>query len=142
MSRDEDGSTYGAALVAVGLVGAGLALGAFVLYGGKTAGSALFGTTLAIANLWVLGRVIRAMLPAPEIPKAGAPQGESDGEPAKKGSAAAWGVFALLKVLGLFGLVLLAVHTGYVTPLGFLAGYGALPLGIVMAQLARGMSAR
>lgn len=133
MSANEDnGSTFGAALVGVGMAGAGMAIGAFALYGGKAAGSAAFGTLLALANLYVLGRVIRAMLPERE----GA---EPNG---KKGSAAAWGVFAMLKVFGLFGLLLVAVNTGWVTPLGFLAGYGALPIGIVMAQLARGMSPR
>ena len=119
-----------------------MAIGAFALYGGKAAGSAAFGTALAIANLWVLGKVIAAMLPPVED------SAEADGAPRpepgtrKKGSPAAWGVFALLKVLVLFALVLVAVNTGLVTPLGFLAGYGALPIGIVMAQLARGMSAR
>lgn len=131
-STKDDGSTFGAAIVAVGLAGAGLSIGAFSLYGGKAAGSTAFGTLLAVANLWVLGRVIRAMLPEREPAEAGG----------KTGSAAAWGVFALLKVFGLFGLVLVFVNAGWVTPLGFLAGYGALPIGIVMAQLARGMSSR
>lgn len=133
MSEKPEGSTFGAALVGVGIAGAGLAIGAFATYGGNAAASAAFGTLLALANLWVLGRVIRAMLPERDEPADGA---------GKKGSAAAWGVFALLKVFGLFGLVMVAVNAGWVAPLGFLAGYGALPIGIVMAQLARGMSAR
>ena len=147
MTRNADeASTYGAAMVAVGVVGAALAALAFVSYGGKAAASAAFGATLAVANLWVLGKVIRAMLPADDEPvtETAEPGGASlPAAPAgQKGSPAAWGVFALLKVLLLFGLVIAAVQAGWVTPLGFLAGYGALPLGIVMAQLARGMSAR
>lgn len=132
-----EGSTDSAALVAVGVVGAAIAALAFVLYGGKAAGSAAFGTVLAVANLWVLGKVIRSMMPAePEGTIAAEP------DPPKKGSAAAWGVFAVLKVFLLFGCVLAAVNLGLVTPLGFLVGYAALPIGIVMAQLTRGMSAR
>lgn len=142
-------------MVAVGVVGAFLAIGAFAVYGGRAAGSAAFGTALAVANLWVLGRVIRAMLPADPESEAAFTKPDPEASPAEpggaplpeattgtKGSPAAWGVFALLKVVVLFGLVLVAVNVGWVTPIGFLAGYGALPIGIVMAQLARGMSAR
>jgi len=138
-AKGED-STYGAAMVAVGLAGAAIAIGAFSLYGGKAAASAAFGTVLAIANLFVLGKVIRAMMPEPE-PVPGEEPGTQEPGP-QKGSPAAWGIFALLKVVGLFALVLVAVKADWVTPLGFLVGYGALPIGIVMAQLARGMSAR
>lgn len=138
--RPPEDSTYGAAMVAVALAGAALALGAFSLYGGKAAASVAFGTLLAVANLFVLGKVIRAMLPEPEPASNGEPEAQEPGT--KKGSPATWGVFALLKVVGLFGVVLVAVNANWVSPLGFLAGYGALPIGIVMAQLARGMSAR
>ena len=144
--KADEGSTYGAAMAAVGVVGALLAIGALALYGGKAACSAAFGTVLAVANLWVLGKVIGAMLPPVE--ESAATDAEPGSRPlpesgtGKKGSPAAWGMFALLKVVVLFGLVLLAVNAGWITPLGFLAGYGAMPIGIVMAQLARGMSAR
>lgn len=145
MKREDGDSTFGAALLAIALVGGAFALGAGAMYGGRSALSVLFGTALALANLYVLGRVIRAMLPTSEA--ADPPSAESGAvptpeAPAKRGSAAAWGIFAVLKVLVLFGLVFVSVNSGWVSLLGFLLGYGALPIGIVMAQLARGMSAR
>lgn len=140
----DDRSTYGAAMIAVAIVGALLAVGAFFLYGGKSAASTAFGTTLAITNLWAIGKVIRSMIPAqPESEVSAASASEAGTAPeTRKGSTAAWGAFALLKVFLLFGLILAALHFKLVTPLGFLAGYGAMPVGIVMAQLARGMSTR
>ena len=50
-------------------------------------------------------------------------------------AAAAWGLWAAGKLLALFAIVYVLLKNEIVTPLGFLIGYLALPLGIVAAQL-------
>jgi hypothetical protein len=77
------------------------------------------GALLAAANLWALGRVVRSLLSA-------------------SGSRAAWAMLAVLKfaalVVGCYWLLVAKV----VDLLPLALGYGALPLGIVAAQLAAG----
>lgn len=72
-------------------------------------------------------------------PKArGTPQDHaSDG---RRGGAA-WGVFAILKILVLFGGIWLLLTRGVVDPIPLVVGYGVLPLGIVAASLFTGRRA-
>jgi len=48
---------------------------------------------------------------------------------------AAWGVFALLKILVLFGGIWFLLTRGLVDPIPLVVGYGVLPLGIAAASL-------
>ena len=112
------------ALVYVGGVGALLSVVATPLYGiGFSSGIAL-GAALAAANLWLTARTVSAFL-----------SGHSaDGE--ETGLRASWGIVALLK----FSLLLLAVylifHFRLVHAFAFIIGLAALPVGMVLLQLA------
>ena len=125
--------------MAIAVIGAILSVNAALFFHARMALSVAFGTALSLANLFALGKVIRAMLPDDEDTEVPT---DTAGAPRKRGSAAAWGVFAALKMVVLFGLVFVVVDAGWIHLLGFLVGYGALPLGIVTAQLVRGMSVR
>ena len=50
-------------------------------------------------------------------------------EAGKKGGAA-WGIFAVLKIIFLFGGIYVLLTKGWVDPMPLAAGYGVLPLGI------------
>ena len=81
----------------------------------------------------------------------GAPEGEDEekadtentGEPAEKKNhraagkrgGAAWGVFAVFKILILFGGIWMLLSKGLVAPIPLVVGYGVLPLGIAAAGL-------
>lgn len=55
-------------------------------------------------------------------------------ERGKRGGAA-WGVFAVLKILILFGGIGLLLMRGWVEPIPLVIGYGVLPLGITASTL-------
>jgi hypothetical protein len=104
------------ALIAIsifGLLGTGAALW---LGGMQPARSVAFGAGIAAGNLWLLAQMVRAFL-------------------AKKGSTAPWGIIAVLKYCVLFGAMYVLVKTRTVDILPFAIGFGALPVGIVFAQL-------
>ena len=86
--------------------------------------------------------------PVAEAEAEGAAQAEQDpsgeGAPAAAEAAskergrrggAAWGVFALLKILVLFGGIGLLLMRGWVEPIPLVIGYGVLPLGITTSAL-------
>ncbi len=85
------------------------------LYSGQRslAGVAL-GVVLAISNLWVLERVVGVYLQA------------------ERGR---WALMALVKSTALFVIVGLLVKTGAIDVLPLVAGFGALPAGVVLAGL-------
>ena len=85
------------------------------LYSGprSLAGVAL-GVVLAISNLWVLERVVGVYLQA------------------ERGR---WALMALVKSTALFVIVGLLVKTGAIDVLPLVAGFGALPAGVVLAGL-------
>lgn len=86
-------------------------------FAGRGAGaSAAFGATLGLANLLVLGRMVRAFL-------------------GRGGASMPWVVAALTKLAVLLLAMYLPVRAGLVQVLPFVIGFGALPLGIVLGQL-------
>jgi hypothetical protein len=95
----------------VGLVAFGVSLGFFGL---ATAFSVLAGAVLAFSNLWVHTRVVKMYL---------------------AGGGRVWAVVGLIKVTLLFGLIYLLVRREFVSVMPLIAGYGALPLGILASHL-------
>jgi hypothetical protein len=117
-STDED-SGLRAALWATALSGAALTLaspfvlGPFGLGRGGAIGVAL-GAGIAAFNLWALGRIVRAFMNGAGLP---------------------WVLLGALKLVGLLIVVAGVLKLGITTVIPLAVGYGALPLGIVFAQL-------
>ncbi len=112
---DKDGS-MARAMWAVVLVGLSATVVAGWVSGALAARSAALGAAVAAANLWVIALVVRGML-------------------GQKKSSVPWSLVAVLKMAALFGGLYLLLRGGWVSLLPLLAGYGALPLGIVAGQL-------
>ncbi len=156
---DKNAEPDGAAIAAkaAAIFGAMLTLAALGLYGGKTAFSVFIGASIAVANLVTMRAIIRALLPPPEDAPAEPPAKSgiddldeiAEREIAKdeaaekeekkthrehveagKRGGAAWGVFAVFKIVVLFGGIWILLTRGWVDPMPLAAGYGALPLGI------------
>ncbi|MFZ5892257.1 MAG: hypothetical protein ACOY0T_14460 [Myxococcota bacterium] len=110
----EDGN-IAPALGSVAIAGALLTIASPAVFGSAELLSVGLGALLAVANLWVISKVVKSFLGG-------------------KGRTA-WGPLGMLKLVGLFAVVALLVKQGFahVLPLGF--GYAALPLGIVLSQL-------
>lgn len=103
-----------AALWAIALSGAALTLASpFVLGRDGVLGVAL-GSVLAAFNLWSLGRIVRAFMNGAGLP---------------------WVLLAALKLVGLLAIVAVLLNLGITTVIPLAVGYGAMPLGIVFAQL-------
>jgi Flp pilus assembly protein TadB len=138
--------------------GAAFTLGAGAFGGTQAAVSAGIGSAIATANLWALGRIVAAFLaPADEDDDGAGPAAEADEDeddeddeaastPAKselspderreaKGRGAMWSVFALIKLFGLFAVVLWLIQRNIVSPLPFVLGYCALPAGITLGTV-------
>lgn len=97
----------------IGLITA-VAVGYFA---GRGAGaSAAYGATLGLANLLILGRMVRSFL-------------------GSDGTSRTWVVAALTKLAVLVLAMYLPVRAGLVQVLPFIIGFGALPLGIALGQL-------
>jgi hypothetical protein len=112
-TADRD-ATLTAAYFGVAGSGALLMIGAGVVFGlGWTAGVAL-GVVLALSNLWVLERLVRGYL-------------DSEG--------GRWTVVAVVKAAAILAVVAILMKLGVVTVAPLAAGYGALPIGIVIAGL-------
>jgi hypothetical protein len=109
-------------LAAVAITGAVLSVGALAVSGLWSAFSVAVGAAIATANLWVLARVVRALLP-------------TDAEGARTQSRGAWALVAALKMVGLFGVVWLLMRHGVVAPLSLVVGLGSLPIGIAIGGL-------
>lgn len=104
------------ALRAVAACGGALTLAA-LLWGGLHAGfSAALGAAVAVANLFVLGRVVGALL--------------GDGS-----QAASWSLVGLFKLVALFFGMWALFSSGVALVLPFMVGYGALPIGITLGSL-------
>lgn len=112
---DKDAS-MARAMWAVVLVGLSATVVAAWVSGALAARSAALGAAVAAANLWVIALVVRGML-------------------GQKKSNVPWSLVAVLKMAALFGGLYLLLRGGWVSLLPLLAGYGALPLGIVAGQL-------
>jgi hypothetical protein len=108
------------ALVGVTAFGALFAVFAACGWGARPALSVLAGVAIAVANLYGLARILGALvgLRASQDPNAGI-----------------WGVLAIVKVLGLFGVVWLLMSARLVDPFALVVGWIALPVGIAVASL-------
>ncbi|MBX3131007.1 MAG: hypothetical protein KF718_30085 [Polyangiaceae bacterium] len=104
------------ALLAVALVGV-VAVVVASIVGGRTTGlSCAVGSAAAVANLWVMGRVVRGFLSGSgRLP---------------------WALLAVTKLTVLYGGVYLLVTSGWISLLPLAIGWGALPLGIVVGGTA------
>jgi hypothetical protein len=111
---DEDDHGLRAALWAVAICGALLTLASpFVLGRGGILGVAL-GSAIATLNLWSLGRIGRAFVNGAGLP---------------------WVLLGAFKLVGLLILLAVVLKLGITTVIPLAIGYGALPVGIVFAQL-------
>jgi hypothetical protein len=86
----------------------------FGLYGGRAGFGVLCGAVIASVNLFVLTRSVSQLL-----------SGRTNG----------WAVLAVGKLALLLGLVYLLITSGWIEPFALAVGFGALPLGIVVAGL-------
>lgn len=100
----------------VGATGVILLLCATPLYGVKFGANLALGTALAVGNLWTIGRAVRAHF-------SGAAAGR-------------WGLFVALKFSALVVGLYLLFRSGFGQGLPLAVGLGALPIGIVLAELA------
>ena len=113
---DADDRTMAIIIRTVGVMGvtAAVAVGYFA---GRGAGaSAAYGATLGIANLVLLGRMVRSFL-------------------GRGGASTSWVAAAMTKLAVLVLAMYLPVRAGLVQVLPFVIGFGALPLGIALGQL-------
>lgn len=111
------------ALWSVVLVGLALALLAGIFAGGAAMLSVGVGAAVAALNLWSITLVVRGQFGklSPNVP---------------------WGVVGMLKFILLFAGVYGLIRSGLVQVLPLLIGYGALPLGIVAAQISPSQAIR
>jgi hypothetical protein len=111
-------------LVGVVLSGAVLSAGALLVLGVREAVSVAAGAAIAAGNLWILSRIVAALLGASE-PRQGSTR-----------TAGLWAAIALLKMFGLFALVWLLMRYEVVSPLWMVVGFAALPAGIAFGAVA------
>ncbi len=153
-----------AAMVPVAAIGAALTVGAFALFSGRVGASVLVGALIASSNLYVLIRVVEALLtpdpedgadpgtsgasdvPAEAEPGEGTPpeagpeddEGRASGAPppaTQGGFSAAWAGLGMLKMLVLFGGIWFLMTRALVDPIALVVGYGSLPIGISLRGL-------
>jgi hypothetical protein len=153
------------AAIGAGVLGLALSIAAFAVFGLRSGLSVAVGATIAVANLVTMSAIIRALLrpaeaeaeaiAAAEAEKAEAKargeareENEEEAEPpvdhAREGKrgGAAWGLFAVLKIVVLFGGIYLLLTKGLVDPIALVVGYGVLPLGIAASSLVNSLSPR
>ena len=109
-------------LAGVAISGAVLAVGALAVANLWSGFSVAVGAAVATANLWVLARIVHALLP-------------NDAAGARAQSRAGWALVAALKMVGLVGVVWLLMRHGVVSPVPMMVGLGALPIGIAIGSL-------
>ena len=109
-------------LAGVAIAGGVLAVCALAVADLRSAFSVAMGGAIATANLWILARIVHALLP-------------STAEGARAQSRAGWALVAALKMVGLVGVVWLLMRHGVVAPVSMMVGFGALPIGIAIGSL-------
>jgi hypothetical protein len=116
MTKTDPQAALRVALWSVVLVGASGALLAAIVAGWRSMLSLSAGALLAFVHLWLISLVVRGRAGQlnPNVP---------------------WGLVGVLKFILLFGLVYGLVKSQWVQVLPLIIGYGALPLGIVAAQM-------
>lgn len=104
------------AVLSVFASGAALALGALAFFGARAALGVAIGGAIATANLALFARLGDVFI-------------------ARKGRTAPWTAIALLKLIFLFGGVWLILQSEIVSALSLAAGYGSMPVGIILGSL-------
>ena len=95
--------------------------------------STALGATVAVANLWALGKIVVALTtPEDEVVEAGPPAEETK---PKSGRGLAWGGLALIKFVAIGALLWLTLKNGLAHPLFLALGFTALPIGITAASV-------
>jgi hypothetical protein len=149
MPKREETDDSARAAKAAAILGGIFTVAALALFGPRAALSVLLGAGIGVANLMTMRAIIRAVIRAPEDETkpdearagAGEPESESADEPTPdhagqgRRGGVAWGVFAVLKILVLFGGVWILLTRGLVDPMALVVGYGVLPLGIAASSL-------
>jgi hypothetical protein len=151
------------AAIGAGVLGLALSIAASAMFGWRSALSVAVGAIIAVANLVTMSAIVRALLrPAEAEAEAIAAAEAARAEAATKGEllteddpeppidhaqegkrgGAAWGAFALVKILVLFGGIYLLLTRGLVDPIGLVVGYGVLPLGIAASSMINSLSPR
>lgn len=160
---DGEGNAMRSALGPVAAIGAGLAAGAFALLDTRHGVSVLVGAVIATSNLYVLIRVVEALLTPPDDeaseakaaatdaaiappdepgPEAPAAPAADPPPPAKRTYSGAWAVLGAVKMLVLFGGIWALMTRALVDPLGLAVGYGCLPLGVLLRGVLPGLRPR
>jgi hypothetical protein len=103
-----------AAYVCVAASGVVLLVATALCFGPRHSAGVALGVVLAVSNLWLIERVVRVYLNA---------------------QGGRWAAMALVKSTALFATVGLLVRTGAIEVLPLVAGFGALPVGVVLAGL-------
>jgi hypothetical protein len=138
------------AAIAGGVLGLLLSIGALALYGTKAGLSVGVGAIIAVANLVTMSAIIRALLKPPDEPEGekdestqpAEPQPRVDHRAEGKRGGTAWGIFAVLKILILFGGIWILLTRGWVDPIPLVVGYGVLPIGIAASGLLTSLAPR
>jgi hypothetical protein len=104
----------------------------FAGVGASAAFSVALGAALAAGNLWVLAKVVSALLP--EGAEGESPDAVQDKAPKPYGRAA-WALVAALKMVALLSVVWLLMRHGLAAPLPLLIGLLSLPFGIAIGSL-------
>ena len=110
-------------MLAVAVTGAVLVVGAVAVSGIRPALGVAAGALVGVGNLWALGQLVRRLL-------------------AERGPRLVWGVLAGLKFVALVGVCYVALAWNVVDLAPLAIGYGALPLGVTLGQLAFGRAPR
>jgi hypothetical protein len=100
-----------------------MAVTAAFVWGTRFALSVGAGAAIAGSNLYVLSKIVGAMMGR-------GTSGESPGA-----SAGTWGVLAMVKMVVLFGGIWIVMTKGLVDPMGLVVGYGSLPIGIAIGSI-------
>jgi hypothetical protein len=109
------------AMVAVALCGGLMSVTAALEWGPRMAVSVGAGASIAASNLYVLSRIVHAMV--------------GDARDGGSSNAGAWGVITLGKMVFLFGGIWWVMTRSLVDPIGLVVGYGSLPIGIAIGSL-------
>lgn len=112
MKNDPEDLALRQAHRAVLFVGAVFVLIALGYVSGHAALSVFFGAGIAAVNLWLLSKSVRNLI-----------SGQNTG----------WAAAAALKFVALLGIIYLLIDSGLVLPVGLAVGFGALPVGILLA---------
>ena len=114
MPRTDEDYGLRAALWAIAITGALLTLGSPFVLGSRGVVGVALGSVIAAFNLWALARIVRAFMNGAGLP---------------------WVLLAAFKLVGLLVLIAVVLKLGITTVIPLTIGYGALPIGIVFAQL-------